>query len=150
MAITSSSSRILCSRKPWNDGVSPSLPHRTFTVSATPKKSSNSSPRTGRFDSKNRRSGPVITKEQEQLEEFIQGTPEIGAVDDGFVMPELPGDKPSFWEGSQWDGLGFFVQYMWAFGILFAVLLYFTFISRYFVQLLIELSTNVILYVLIL
>ncbi|KAL1541720.1 hypothetical protein AAHA92_25908 [Salvia divinorum] len=128
MAITSSSSRILCSRKPWNDSLSPSLPHRPrtspFTVSASPKKSSNSSPRTGRFDSKNRRSGPVITKEQEQLEEFIQGTPDIGAsaVDDGFVMPDLPGDKPSFWEGPQWDGLGFFVQYMWAFGILFALI----------------------------
>ena len=29
--------------------------------------------------------------------------------------------KPDFWEGPQWDGLGFFVQYMWAFGIGFAL-----------------------------
>ncbi|XP_057804976.1 uncharacterized protein LOC131020279 [Salvia miltiorrhiza] len=122
MALASSSSRILCSRKPWSESSSPSWSHRPrtspFTVSATPKKNS---PRSGRFDSKNRRSSPVITKDQEQLEEFIQDTPDINAVDDGFVMPELPGDKPSFWEGSQWDGLGFFVQYMWAFGIVFAL-----------------------------
>lgn len=45
-----------------------------------------------------------------------------GSVDDGYFLPDLPGDKPNFWEGSQWDGLGFFVQYMWAFGILFAVI----------------------------
>ncbi|KAJ8758755.1 hypothetical protein K2173_000476 [Erythroxylum novogranatense] len=44
-----------------------------------------------------------------------------GVVDDGFVMPKLPGDEPDFWEGPQWDALGFFVQYLWAFGIIFAV-----------------------------
>lgn len=42
--------------------------------------------------------------------------------DDGYFLPELPGDKPDFWEGPQWDALGFFVQYLWAFGIVFAVL----------------------------
>jgi len=41
--------------------------------------------------------------------------------DDGFVVEDLDGMKPDFWEGSKWDGLGFFVQYMWAFGIVFAV-----------------------------
>ncbi|KAG8062299.1 hypothetical protein GUJ93_ZPchr0003g18533 [Zizania palustris] len=35
-------------------------------------------------------------------------------------MPELPDmEKADFWEGSQWDALGFFVQYMWAFGVFF-------------------------------
>lgn len=69
------------------------------------------------------------------MDEFLQanGTAEMAgsaaaaAVDDGFVMPELPGEKPCFWEGTQWDGLGFFVQYMWAFGIVFAVILTFFF-----------------------
>jgi hypothetical protein len=37
-------------------------------------------------------------------------------------MPELPDpEKPDFWEGPQWDALGFFVQYMWAFGVFFGV-----------------------------
>uniref|UniRef100_J3LS34 Uncharacterized protein n=2 Tax=Oryza brachyantha TaxID=4533 RepID=J3LS34_ORYBR len=37
-------------------------------------------------------------------------------------MPELPDpEKPDFWEGSQWDALGFFVQYMWAFGVFFGL-----------------------------
>lgn len=138
MALASSSSRILCStptRKPCTHILNPSSPSwshhpRTlpFTVSASPKKISSSS-RTGRFDSKNRRTSPVTTKEQEETVEGkgaseIAGNDEstIVAVDDGFVMPELPGDKPNFWEGPQWDGLGFFVQYMWAFGIVFAVI----------------------------
>ncbi|KAH6799145.1 hypothetical protein C2S51_035629 [Perilla frutescens var. frutescens] len=130
MALASNSSRrILCNGKPWSDAMPPSSPswsHRPrtlpFTVSANPKKLSSSS-KTGRFDSKNRRSGPVITKEQEQAEEALQGNDASAsaAVDDGFVMPDLPGDKPDFWEGSQWDALGFFVQYMWAFGIVFAL-----------------------------
>lgn len=36
--------------------------------------------------------------------------------------PVLPGLEQNFWEGPQWDALGFFVQYMWAFGILFGVI----------------------------
>jgi hypothetical protein len=37
-------------------------------------------------------------------------------------MPELPNpEKPDFWEGPQWEALGFFVQYMWAFGVVFGV-----------------------------
>jgi hypothetical protein len=35
-------------------------------------------------------------------------------------MPELPEpETPDFWEGPQWEPLGFFVQYMWAFGVVF-------------------------------
>ncbi|MQL91480.1 hypothetical protein Taro_024094 [Colocasia esculenta] len=37
-------------------------------------------------------------------------------------MPDLPGLTPDFWEGSQWDAFGFFVQYLWAFGIVFALI----------------------------
>nr|XP_051178731.1 uncharacterized protein LOC127293201 isoform X1 [Lolium perenne] len=37
-------------------------------------------------------------------------------------MPYLPDPKQvDFWEGSQWDLLGFFVQYMWAFGVFFSL-----------------------------
>jgi hypothetical protein len=37
-------------------------------------------------------------------------------------MPELPEpETPDFWEGPQWEPLGFFVQYMWAFGVVFGV-----------------------------
>lgn len=46
---------------------------------------------------------------------------DVAADDGGYVLPELPGTEPDFWEGPQWDALGFFVQYMWAFGIVFAV-----------------------------
>ncbi|KAF3534659.1 hypothetical protein DY000_02042433, partial [Brassica cretica] len=36
-------------------------------------------------------------------------------------IKDLPGLEPDPFEGSQWDGLGFFVQYLWAFGIVFAL-----------------------------
>ncbi|KAL7139422.1 hypothetical protein ABFS83_09G049500 [Erythranthe nasuta] len=130
---SSSSSRILCNsvnRRPCSQivGRLPYLnPSRTssspFTVSATPKKTS-SSPKTGKFDSKNRRTNPLTTQEAETVEWAQIGGDEKNtsfAVDDGFVMPDLPGLEPNFWEGAQWDGLGFFVQYMWAFGIVFAL-----------------------------
>ncbi|KAL0415830.1 UNVERIFIED_CONTAM: hypothetical protein Slati_3414900 [Sesamum latifolium] len=146
MALAGSSSRILCTtpkktpytcvplHRPFLNPSSPSWSHHPrslpFTVSASQKKFSSSS-RTGRFDSKNRRTSPVTTKEEEEAEETEEGegAAEIAgddystsvAVDDGFVMPKLPGTEPDFWEGPQWDGLGFFVQYMWAFGILFAL-----------------------------
>ncbi|XP_022868826.1 uncharacterized protein LOC111388376 [Olea europaea var. sylvestris] len=122
-------------RRPFFIPSSPSWSHQprtsSSTVSANPKKLSSSS-RTGRYDSKNRRS-LVSTKEQQQEEVVVekQGIDEISvdnnsatiaAVDDGFVMPELPGEKPDFWEGPQWDVLGFFLQYMWAFGIVFALI----------------------------
>lgn len=45
----------------------------------------------------------------------------ISSVDDVVGMPELPGDEPDFWEGPQWDAFGFFIQYLWAFGVLFAI-----------------------------
>ncbi|XP_038986099.1 uncharacterized protein LOC120111919 [Phoenix dactylifera] len=37
-------------------------------------------------------------------------------------MPELPGEEPDFWEGPQWNAFGFFIQYQWAFGIVFALI----------------------------
>lgn len=37
-------------------------------------------------------------------------------------MPVLQGEDKDFWEGPQWNALGFFVQYQWAFGIVFALI----------------------------
>ncbi|CAA0818398.1 Unknown protein [Striga hermonthica] len=135
MALAGSLSRIICStphgapcirivllRPPLNPS-SPSRRASNFIVSAKGS-------RTGKFDSKNRRNSPfTTTKEEEEEKEWslgeeVNGADEFGAnaaVDDGFVVPELPGDKPDFWEGPQWDALGFFVQYMWAFGVVFAL-----------------------------
>lgn len=86
------------------------------------------SSRTGRLDGNNRRSN-TTTKDQDENQQrkdlqdskfdSIEGG--AAAAADGFVLPELPGDKPDFWEGPQWDAFGFFVQYLWAFGIVFAV-----------------------------
>ncbi|CAI5491097.1 unnamed protein product [Closterium sp. Naga37s-1] len=35
--------------------------------------------------------------------------------------PAMPGDNPDFWEGSQWDLLGFIAEYLWVFGIVLAI-----------------------------
>ncbi|KAF3438551.1 hypothetical protein FNV43_RR21314 [Rhamnella rubrinervis] len=108
------------------------LSPRTLHVVSAKKFSS----RSGRFDSKNRRSS-TTTRDQDQdpkggkrTGEIERGRNESGGVenvagpvvDDGYFLPELPGDKPDFWEGPQWDGLGFFVEYLWAFGIVFALI----------------------------
>ncbi|XP_060187735.1 uncharacterized protein LOC132616953, partial [Lycium barbarum] len=83
---------------------------------------------------KNKRSSSISTKEavkEEDEEEFQKINISIGSedgggasvmIDDGFVMPQLPGLETDFWEGPQWDGFGFFVQYMWAFGVLFSLI----------------------------
>lgn len=82
------------------------------------------SPRSSRLENRSRKTGGLTTrpdqdqKEQQQLED--QEEEKEG--DDGYVLPELPGDKPDFWEGPQWNGFGFFVQYQWAFGIGFALI----------------------------
>ena len=118
----------------------PSLPFSIITTTTTTTTSRTShivfakklSSRSGRFDSKNRRSG-TTTKEERLEQQDEAEIKEIGSAenvgvagddddDDGYFLPELPGDKPDFWEGPQWDAFGFFVQYMWAFGIGFAVL----------------------------
>lgn len=35
--------------------------------------------------------------------------------------PPMDGDAPDFWEGTKFNPLGFFLQYFWAFGIVFAL-----------------------------
>ncbi|KAM7479714.1 hypothetical protein LguiA_027927 [Lonicera macranthoides] len=99
----------------------PSKPCRTSRIVSAAKKLS---PITGKFDSNNNRRGSSSsTREKERMDQT--GSDETGApttVDDGYVLPELPGDEPDFWEGPQWDAFGFFIQYLWAFGIVFALI----------------------------
>ncbi|CAA7043183.1 unnamed protein product [Microthlaspi erraticum] len=118
-------------------------PSRTrLNVVSAAKKTSSS---TGRFDSKKRRS-LVPTKEQSEEQnggyddEKPPSQTEFTDEDGGdrtvvntrfrgdpadapkFAIKDLPGLEPDPFEGPQFDGLGFFVQYLWAFGILFALI----------------------------
>ncbi|KAI3882781.1 hypothetical protein MKX03_020781 [Papaver bracteatum] len=98
---------------------------------ATAKKISS---RTGRFDSKNKKTtgggGGTSTTTIEEVDEVIERERSerdladgvVNGIDDGYFLPELPGDKPDPFEGAQWDGLGFFLQYQWAFGVVFALI----------------------------
>lgn len=118
-------------------------PSRTslHVVSAAKKPST----QTGRFDSKKRRTlVPTTTKEQseegnggydgenppseivindEDGDRTVVNTRFRGDPKDApkFALKDLPGLEPDPFEGEKWDALGFFVQYLWAFGILFAV-----------------------------
>ncbi|KAL1216826.1 hypothetical protein V5N11_025316 [Cardamine amara subsp. amara] len=135
-----------CSRNPFSTFKLVNFPYPSRThlhvVSASKKTSSSSSP-TGRFDSKKRRS-LVPTTTKEETEEINGEAPSQVEIDDEydggdrtavntrfrgdpadapkFALKDLPGLEPDPWEGEQWDGLGFFVQYLWAFGILFALI----------------------------
>ncbi|KAE8722446.1 hypothetical protein F3Y22_tig00013960pilonHSYRG00071 [Hibiscus syriacus] len=110
---------------------------RTFHLTSAAKKF-----RTGRYDSKNRRSNLTTKEQDDELErkrkdgneEENDGIVGIGldnvglggsssAVStDGKPFPDLPGLQPDPFEGPQWDVLGFLVQYLWAFGIVFALI----------------------------
>ncbi|KAK3028051.1 hypothetical protein RJ639_038624 [Escallonia herrerae] len=112
---------------PSNPSWAVPLPSRTSLIVSAAKKLSS---RTGKFDSKNRRSS-TSTKEDERTAEIGNGVEErgsSGAVDageenyEGYVLPDLPGLEKDFWEGTEWDAFGFFVQYLWAFGIVFALI----------------------------
>lgn len=145
MALSSNGTQFLSNisnRTPYTPLHRPSPRTLRFTVSANPKKlSSNSnslSSRTGKFDSKNRKTIPVATEdsEEEEEEEEEWAAAEATTVDeslmvsnDGVPMPKLPAEEQDFWEGPQWDGVGFFVQYMWAFGVVFAVRFPFSWLS---------------------
>lgn len=92
--------------------------------------------RTRKFESRNK-SSSTSTKEEllgDPTAEFgnnldgESGTVDSGENFEGYVLPDLPGLEKDFWEGPEWDGFGFFIQYMWAFGIVFAVIYHFLFI----------------------
>ncbi|KAK8340602.1 hypothetical protein V6Z11_A08G111100 [Gossypium hirsutum] len=75
------------------------------------------SSRTGHFDNKNRR-GSLTTKEQDEEKR----TPEI---EDENVVVGISLDNvgvSSSKEGTRWDVLSFLIQYLWAFGIVFALI----------------------------
>ncbi|XP_071686974.1 uncharacterized protein [Rutidosis leptorrhynchoides] len=97
------------------------IPTRTKTslhiVSAAAKKQV----RTGKFDSKNKK-GSI--KEDDNNDSSVGTVVVADDVEnfDGYVLPDLPGLEKDFWEGPEWDGFGFFVEYLWAFGIVFALL----------------------------
>lgn len=82
--------------------------------------------RTRKFESRNK-TNSTSTKEELLGDPTAEIGGELGAVDsgesfEGYVLPDLPGLEKDFWEGPEWDGFGFFIQYMWAFGIVFAVI----------------------------
>ncbi|MCO5610654.1 hypothetical protein L7F22_064893 [Adiantum nelumboides] len=54
---------------------------------------------------------PVV---EEPLDEGEDG-------DEDYVEPELPGQELDFWEGPQFEILGFITQYLWAIGIVVAL-----------------------------
>ncbi|KAJ4762683.1 AT-rich interactive domain protein [Rhynchospora pubera] len=98
-----------------------SLSHRSASLVAFAKKEGGVSSRTRRSDNRGKK-GLVTTTEEEkgpnpQQNEELEILWEISKE----PMPELPGQEPDFWEGPQWNAFGFVVQYLWAFGIVFAL-----------------------------
>lgn len=109
---------------------------RPFLLPSSSSTNSPSQGRRGQFTAlaakkftagKNKRSSistkePVKEEEEEEFQKInisIDGA--TATIGDAFEMPKLPGEETDFWEGPQWDGFGFFVQYMWAFGVLFSL-----------------------------
>ncbi|MBA0834318.1 hypothetical protein Goarm_006684 [Gossypium armourianum] len=92
---------------------------------------------TGCFDNKNRRSNFTIKeKDEEQEPERTAkieesnivvgvGLEDVGGSSfeifvDGKLFPNLSGIQPDLWEDPKWDVLDFLIQYLLAFGIVFA------------------------------
>ncbi|XP_068660899.1 uncharacterized protein [Aristolochia californica] len=107
-------------------------PVARFSLPATPllvssRRWDSHIPRARRVSSRTRKSLTTTPTREESLQQSPsseEGPESVSSdsVDDGYLLPELPGDKPDFWEGPRWDALGFFVQYMWAFGVVFALI----------------------------
>ncbi|EOA33917.1 hypothetical protein CARUB_v10021410mg, partial [Capsella rubella] len=76
----------------------------------------------GVFDGENPPSQIEINVDDDGTDRTVVNTRFRGDPKDApkFAIKDLPGLEKDPWEGEQWDGLGFFVQYLWAFGILFA------------------------------
>lgn len=150
------------SRTPFSTFKLINFPYPSRTRLHVVSAAKNNSSQTGRFDSKKRRTlVPTTTKEQtEEQSSNIDGTPpsQIEIAGDGgdrfavntrfrgdpkdapkFLLKDLPGLESDPFEGPQWDGLGFFVQYLWAFGIVFAV----SFESNRFLQIEVSFSAVV-------
>ncbi|PWA60688.1 hypothetical protein CTI12_AA376980 [Artemisia annua] len=85
-------------------------------------KKASSSTKTGKFDSRNKRTGTGSTslKEDELLNDGGSAEGTVVENYEGYVLPDLPGLEKDFWEGPEWDAFGFVIEYLWAFGIVFA------------------------------
>ncbi|KAM6557744.1 hypothetical protein CsatB_004763 [Cannabis sativa] len=109
------------------------FPHssRNLHVAVSAKKFSS---RSGRVDGNKNRRSTTTTRDQELeeinrtadlqmglLENAAATGSAVNGVDDGYFLPKLPGEEKDFWEGEQWDWLGFLVEYLWAFGIVFSL-----------------------------
>lgn len=55
-------------------------------------------------------------------EEVVVEVPQTEGLYSTSPPPVLPGESPDFWEGPQWDAFGFVIEYLWAFGVLFALI----------------------------
>ncbi|RWR76713.1 hypothetical protein CKAN_00516800 [Cinnamomum micranthum f. kanehirae] len=100
------------------------LSYSSLRSTSTIVRARRASSRTGKLENRTKKGGGLTTRQdpdqeeqqQQQLEDLVE------EVDDGYVLPDLPGAEKDFWEGPQWDAFGFFVQYQWAFGIGFALI----------------------------
>ncbi|XP_050238679.1 uncharacterized protein LOC126688128 [Mercurialis annua] len=111
---------------------SPRTPRRAIHTIVSAKKFSSSS-KSGRFDSKNKKSS-TTTKDQDEYYkmEDVNGdlisdtgiSSSSVVVENEYyeILSRLPKDETEFWEGPKWDAFGFFLQYLWAFGIGFALI----------------------------
>ncbi|KAL5999878.1 hypothetical protein ACLOJK_034555 [Asimina triloba] len=119
---SSTSTHLLSIRSDAN----PKTPRMLFSLPLGRRASESHVARARRVSPRSKKSN-LTTTPQKESEQQLKAPPfpedAASSVDvvDGFVMPDLPGDKPDFWEGPQWNAFGVFVQYMWAFGIGFAV-----------------------------
>ncbi|KAL2642479.1 hypothetical protein R1flu_010066 [Riccia fluitans] len=59
----------------------------------------------------------------EAVESVPRETASVGSseADDMWMGKKLEGLEPDFWEGEAWDGFGFFLQYLWALGVLISL-----------------------------
>ncbi|KAL3695826.1 hypothetical protein R1sor_009902 [Riccia sorocarpa] len=64
---------------------------------------------------KQRDGGVAEAVESLPSESISAGNSEL---DNMWMGKKLEGLEPDFWEGEQWDGFGFALQYLWAFGVL--------------------------------
>ena len=86
-------------------------------------RSVSASRRTLLLPSASKRSSPSqrIRRERKLIEEERLENEDVDEDEEEYVRPVLPGDEPDFWEGPQWNAVGFIVQYLWAIGIVVAV-----------------------------
>ncbi|WOL14075.1 hypothetical protein Cni_G22855 [Canna indica] len=87
--------------------------------------------RSRRLDNRDKKDGSGVATAneaatpQELVGERIAYPESVGGGVEGFELSNTPmpwEQEKGFWEGPQWDAFGFFLQYMWAFGVGFALI----------------------------